>query len=164
MNLSSISIKHFKMIADVNLPLSTTTILVGANGSGKSSILQALHLACCVTRQAERVEQSKPNTVSISEVDYLPTNDYKTLGHKTPWGNRKESPCTLVGFRFDTAAESIAAEIKIRSARNNGISITATLPPSVQPMFRKHDSFFSCYVPGLSGIPNSEKRKAKELS
>lgn len=40
--LSSISLKNFKSSRDVSIPLSFLTLLAGHNGSGKSSVLQAI--------------------------------------------------------------------------------------------------------------------------
>ena len=82
MILSKLSVKSFKRIKNVDLELADVTILVGANGSGKSSIIQAIHLACCVMRQADRVESGKTSTVGVDELDYLPTDNYKMLGHR----------------------------------------------------------------------------------
>lgn len=43
--ISQVSIKNFKCMRDVTVYLERFTILVGANGSGKTSFLQALDLA-----------------------------------------------------------------------------------------------------------------------
>lgn len=163
MQLSRILVKDFKKVKSAEIFLGSTNILVGANGSGKSSVLQALHLASCMARQADRVERDKPNTVSITEVDYLPTNRYKKLGHNGDWGNRSESSCSVVHFGFSDGATDITSEITLRSARNAGISISGLIPPAVQPLLRAKGEFFSCYVPGLSGIPNSEKKESKRV-
>ena len=56
MQLESIIIEKFKRIDIIDLSLADLNILVGSNGSGKSSVLQALHLASCLMRQAERPE------------------------------------------------------------------------------------------------------------
>src|SRR5688500_16303047 len=124
MELKNISVRSFKKVRDINLELGSTNILVGANGSGKSSVLQALHLASVITRQADRVEKNKQNTVSVTEVDYLPSNQYKKLGNGGEWGNKDGSPCTQVGFKFNDAENDHDVEIVLRSARNAGISIS----------------------------------------
>ena len=38
--ISEISIKNFKSIEDLSLPLGRVTVLIGENGSGKSNILE----------------------------------------------------------------------------------------------------------------------------
>jgi DNA repair exonuclease SbcCD ATPase subunit len=42
--IKSIQFKNFKSLRDTELPLSPCTILVGQNGSGKSTVLKALKL------------------------------------------------------------------------------------------------------------------------
>jgi predicted ATPase len=44
--ISRVTIKNFKCLRDVTLDLERFTVFVGANGSGKTSILQALDLLC----------------------------------------------------------------------------------------------------------------------
>jgi predicted ATP-dependent endonuclease of OLD family len=82
MELARIEVKDFKKVGSVSIDLSGVNVLVGANGSGKSSIIQAVHLACCVMRQASRVDLRSTATVGVDDLDYLPTEDYKTLGHR----------------------------------------------------------------------------------
>lgn len=163
MELSKVRVQRFKRVEDVAIELGKSTILVGGNGSGKSSILQALHLASCMTRQADRVDKDKPNTVSITELDYLPTNQYKKLGHNADWGNRKESAGSVVRFGFTDPAGDAEAEITLRSARNAGLSVSGSIPATVANLLRAKDKFFTCYVPGLSGIPNTERRESKRV-
>ena len=59
MNLKKLKIIDFKKIRSVELDLADVTILVGANGSGKSSIIQAAHFASCLIRQADSVKHDK---------------------------------------------------------------------------------------------------------
>ena len=92
MKLVKLTVEDFKRVKCVELDLADVNILVGSNSSGKSSILQATHLACCVMRQADRVEAGKTSTVGIDALDYLPTNSYKLLGHKSTWGNKEVYP------------------------------------------------------------------------
>ena len=92
MKLTKLKVEDFKRVKSVEIDLADVNILVGGNGSGKSSIIQAIHLACCVMRQVERVEKGKTSTVGIDELDYLPSNNYKLLGHKTVWGNKAGTP------------------------------------------------------------------------
>lgn len=43
--IHSVSIQNFKSIADITLPLGNVNVLIGANGSGKSNILEAIGMA-----------------------------------------------------------------------------------------------------------------------
>jgi len=164
MQLTSLRIEGFKRIAVVDFPLSEVNILVGANGCGKSSIVQAVHLACCVMRQADRVDSAKTSTVGVDELDYLPTDDYKTLGHGANWGNREGTPSSCVTLRFRNAnGVDIESICRLRSARNAGISITGSVPSELATVLRTKKKFFSAYIPGISGIPNKEERKSKKV-
>lgn len=165
MQLESINVEKFKRIDSINLPLSDLNILVGSNGSGKSSILQALHLASCLMRQADRIRSGSTVMVRISDLDYLPSDEYWRLGHGAAWGNRSDSPSTKVHFKFrsDDGAEETTAQCEMRSARNAGISVRGELPESVRLQFRGSDAFFSGFIPGISGIPNVEQKNSKRV-
>ncbi|MEI4516851.1 MULTISPECIES: AAA family ATPase [unclassified Stenotrophomonas] len=168
MKLESIKVEKFKRIDAIELPIADLNILVGSNGSGKSSILQALHLASCLMRQADRIRGSTA-TVSINDLDYLPSDQYWKLGHGADWGNKWDSPSSKVEFRFlDDAGGAgppniVTAKLAMRSARNAGISVTGDLPDSVRPLFRGQDVFFSGFIPGISGIPNVEHKNSKRV-
>ena len=164
MQLTKLKVEQFKRILAVEIPLSDVNILVGSNGSGKSSIIQAVHLACCVMRQADRVDIRKTAMVGVEELDYLPTDDYKTLGHGANWGNKEGTPSSSVGFTFTkTDGAVIEGSCRLRSARNAGISITGSVPNDLSTLLRTKRKFFSAYIPGISGIPNKEERKSKKV-
>jgi ABC-type cobalamin/Fe3+-siderophores transport system ATPase subunit len=165
MKLESVRVEKFKKIDAIELPIADLNILVGSNGSGKSSVLQALHLASCLMRQVDRIRPSSTAMVSINDLDYLPTDQYWKLGHGADWGNRADSPSSIVEFSFhdDAVAGPITAKLGMRSARNAGISVQGELPESVRPLFRGQDVFFSGFIPGISGIPNVEQKNSKRV-
>ncbi len=163
MQLTSLKISNFKCVQSVELELSDVNILVGTNGSGKSSIIQAVHLACCVIRQADGVQNSKTSTVGIEDLDYLPTDNYKMLGHKSIWGNKQDTPSSQVELKFMLGESLISASCELRSARNAGISITGEIPKELTNTLRRKRNFFSAYIPGISGIPNKEEKKSKKV-
>lgn len=164
MRFEKIKIENFKKVVEVEIPLSDVNILVGANGCGKSSIIQAIHLACCLMRQVDRVEANRTATVGVDELDYLPTDDYKTLGHGANWGNQEGTPSSRVTLFFKKEdGQEIEATCKLRSARNAGISISGSVPADLTPLLRDKKKFFSAYIPGISGIPNKEDRKSKKV-
>lgn len=164
MLLTNLLIENFKRIKKVNLDLADVNILVGANGCGKSSFIQAIHLACCVIRQAERVESGKTSTVGVDQLDYLPTDDYKSLGHGNNWGNKQGSPSSKITLSFaDSSGVKAVSSCTLRSARNAGISITGSVPSALSNTLRQKKKFFSAYIPGISGIPNKEEKRARKV-
>jgi predicted ATPase len=163
MLLSKVKIQDFKRIREAELSLSDVNVLVGANGSGKSSIIQALHLSACLLRQADRVDATKTSTVGIEQLDYLPTDDYSMLGHNTLWGNRAGSPSSKAEFTFTKDDSEVIARCELRSARNAGISITGQVPSELTTTLRAKQRFFSAYIPGISGVPNKEEKRARKI-
>lgn len=184
MKLDSIRVEGFKRIAEIDLPLADLNILVGSNGSGKSSILQAVHLASCLLRQAERIRSEATVMVRVSELDYLPSDEYWRLGHGADWGNKSTTPFSKVSFTFsadvsvppeneldlqqtssDQAPEPniVTAECVMRAARNAGISVQGELPEQVRNQFRGVEAFFSGFIPGISGIPNLEQKNSRRV-
>jgi predicted ATPase len=52
--ISSIRVKGFKPYIDERMELSPLTVLTGMNGSGKTSLLQAIFLACGASKNSEK--------------------------------------------------------------------------------------------------------------
>lgn len=100
MEIKSIQIQNFKKISDIQLSLSDLTILVGINGSGKSSILQAIHFASCLARQAIAIRANNTATLNTIDLDYLLTNLYPQLGHRSAWGNQESTPSSKITINF----------------------------------------------------------------
>lgn len=184
MQLDAVKIEGFKKIESIDLPLSNLNILVGSNGSGKSSILQAIHLASCLLRQADRIRSDSTTMVRVSDLDYLPSDEYWRLGHGADWGNKSTTPFSRVTFRFKQAApvenglnhadsfqidddeeqqNSIEVKCLMRAARNAGISVQGELPEEVRGQFRGVEAFFSGFIPGISGIPNLEQKNSRRV-
>lgn len=166
MLLESIKILNFKRIEEIEIPLSDLNILVGSNGSGKSSILQALHLASCLLRQADRIRPESTVMVRVADLDYLPSDEYWRLGHDADWGNKSTSPSSKVFFEFadpENEAVKSVVECQMRAARNAGISVQGELPDRVRSQFRGAEAFFSGFIPGISGIPNIEQKNSRRV-
>jgi energy-coupling factor transporter ATP-binding protein EcfA2 len=163
MKLTKIKVENFKRVERAEFDLAGLNILVGSNGSGKSSIIQAIHLGCCVIRQVDGVGASS-STVGTDRLDYLPTDSYPSLGHKSTWGNNAGSNCSKLEMTFQQDAEPpVTASCELRSARNAGISIRGSIPNSLSDKLRNKRKFFSAYIPGISGIPNKEEKRSEKV-
>lgn len=164
MKLDRVKIEKFKRVEAVELQLSPLNVLVGTNGSGKSSIIQAVHLASCLIRQADRLREDNTSTVGVNELDYLPSNEYPELGYGTKWGNKRGTPSSKVTFTFKSDDEVQSAWVEFRSARNAGISVTGNVAQkSLVSILRTKNRFFSAYIPGVSGIPNQEQKQSRRV-
>lgn len=163
MILSKLKIERFKKLEKVELEVEDLNVFVGVNGCGKSSILQAIHLACCVLRQVYRVDKSRASTIGIEHLDYLPSNNYKKLGNKKDWGNTESTQSSEIEMTFSKAAATSIATCKLRSARNAGISITGSVPSDLSAILRNKQNFASAYIGGISGIPNQEEKKSQKV-
>lgn len=164
MILEKIKIEKFKKIDEIEIETGALNILVGSNGSGKSSVLQAAHLASCLLRQAERIRVGSTSTVAVMDLDYLPTDDYTRLGHGENWGNKRNTPGSKVTFTFrDENNLEFEAICEARAARNAGISVTGQLADEIRALFRGQDTYFSGFIPGISGLPNNETKQSKRV-
>lgn len=162
--LDKIEVKKFKQIDSIEMSVADLNILVGSNGSGKSSILQALHLASCLMRQADRIRPATTSMVRVVDLDYLPSDEYWRLGHKADWGNKAASPSSSVAFSFQDEDGTVkTATLTMRSARNAGISVQGNLPDEIRAQFRGENTFFSGFISGISGIPNLEAKNARRV-
>jgi hypothetical protein len=160
LKLDKITVENFKGISTAVLPLRDTTVLVGPNNAGKSSALQAIHFAARAMFQAS--EANKQTTLSIADLEYLPTTFYRDLGHNSVWGNQKGSPESKISFSFlDDDGATVEASVILKSARNEGLSVEPTIPPILLSEFRNKDKVFSAYIPGIAGIPLEEQRLTK---
>ncbi|ODS37052.1 MAG: hypothetical protein A7316_01690 [Candidatus Altiarchaeales archaeon WOR_SM1_86-2] len=110
--IKSIEIRNFKIIKDINLKFSpgreemaSWKVLVGENGTGKSSVLEAVALALM---GEDRLEEFK---------DYIHLDPERILRHRTRNGfvkiglTDKKEPVTLKitreGFEYESGAEGV---------------------------------------------------------
>ncbi len=83
--LKAVTIKNFKAIKEASLELDDFNVIVDANGSGKSSVLQALHwmLQSGRNRNVEQKNLFKDGaTLSEKDATYMPSPDYRNAGHE----------------------------------------------------------------------------------
>lgn len=166
MKISSVTIKNFKAIENATVPLSQFTVIVGTNGSGKSSILQSLHwmLQSARNLRVKPEREGKGSTLSELDATYMPSPEYKNSSNSAEYGNGASAPrmdITLEAETEDSSSQKISMWIK--SAKNEGISVHV---PSKHPLtgtIRHTKREVSAYIPGLAGIPLSEEKRSKKI-
>jgi excinuclease UvrABC ATPase subunit len=90
--LQNIKIARFKSIKLFEFPLENLTVLVGANNSGKSSVLQAIHFAVAIAQSRRRLadQQDVQSEASFGEQLALAV----TVGVILAWGRSiPAAPC-----------------------------------------------------------------------
>jgi recombinational DNA repair ATPase RecF len=118
LKINRIVVKNFKRIESLEIALGTVNYLVGGNNSGKSSVIQAVHMAVsCAKLSLERKEQVLPE----SELRYSPTSEFVLLGHTAPYENKATGSRGRVEFFGETAEGTVASyRIEIYKGRNYG--------------------------------------------
>lgn len=165
MRLLEVTIKNFKAIDNATLTLSDLNVIVGMNGSGKSSVLQALHWMFQSGRNRS-IEANKDNKkgASLSENDatFMPTPDYRNAGHSHEYGNKQGTPQLDVIVKAEAEDKTeVLAEMWIKSARNEGITVHVPSANLFVAQIRDQSREFSAYIPGLAGIPLTEEKRSR---
>lgn len=158
--IDSIQIKNFKAIKDETFHLGRFNVFVGANNSGKSSVLQAIQFAVGAAqtgaRYARRRNLSDPVirfTANATSFIYLPIKDIEALIH-----NRTLTQTQ--GSSIDFFSEN-AGNTKIELKRGKNRNITVSMENS-QLLGQLMNSQPYCVItPGVSGISISEDYKAR---
>ncbi|WP_233856630.1 AAA family ATPase [Cereibacter sphaeroides] len=92
--IHSVKIENFlKIDSEIEVPLSNLTVLVGENGSGKSSILKALHWSIRCSTLADG-----SGKVTLDQMDYVPSKEFLDLGHKLKLQNTQNGRKSTVKF------------------------------------------------------------------
>lgn len=155
--LESVTVRGFKATEEATIPLDRVTILVGPNGCGKSSVLQAIHWAA---RAASYVQpKNTKEMISFERLDYVPSSEPLTTLHKGELkSDGASTPVEIVFTHRPTGAEAEggSATIRIRAARNRG-GITAYMDGggAVTP-YKQRYQFITAYIPGLAGLSEKE--------
>ncbi|WP_319568956.1 ATP-dependent nuclease [Cohaesibacter marisflavi] len=167
MKIKKITIKNFKAIEDSTLELTDFNVLVGTNGSGKSSILQALHWVFQSGRN-RKVDANKKSTdgSTLSETDaiYMPSPEYRNSANGSEYGNFQNTPkLDLIVKATNLEGNTVTANLWIKSARNEGISVHIPSGNDLTTTIRDRKREISAYIPGLAGIPLLEERRSKMI-
>lgn len=153
--LDSITVRGFKATKEATIPLDRVTILVGPNGCGKSSVLQAIHWAA---RSASYVlPKNTKEMISFERLDYVPSSDPLTTLHKGELKSDAASvPVEVIFSHRSLGEESVQSTIRIRAARNRGgITVYMDGGAAVTP-YKQRIQFITAYIPGLAGLSEKE--------
>lgn len=145
--IKSVFVENFMRIHErTEVPLGPVTVLVGANGSGKSSILKAIHWAvrCATLRDAK-------DKTTLDRMDYTPSKDFLELAHKRRIQNSENMPKIIVGFVDNSDRETI---IKINAARNDAGAKAIISGPMTTILTKSEPQ--TAYIPGLAGLAETE--------
>jgi ABC-type cobalamin/Fe3+-siderophores transport system ATPase subunit len=154
-SLESITVRGFKAADEATIPLDRVTILVGPNGCGKSSVLQAIHWAA---RAASYIlPKNTKEMISFERLDYVPSSEPLTTLHKGELkSDATSTPVEVVFAHRPVGEDAQHATVRIRAARNRG-GITAYMDggTAVTP-YKQRYQFITTYIPGLAGLSEKE--------
>jgi predicted ATPase len=129
------------------VPLSNLTVLVGENGSGKSSILKALHWSI---RCATLADSS--GKVTLEQMDYVPSKDFLDLGHKLKIQNSSNGRKSIVKLIDD---DHKTTTIQISATRNEA-GVKVIIDGQLKEALINDETPSTAFIPGLSGLAEEE--------
>jgi hypothetical protein len=125
--LTSVAIRRFKRIEQLEIPLDDVTLLIGANNTGKSSILQAIHFAASIAQTARLVGEGVSwqrdkfeLSFDPSQLLYSPVADVLSLAT----GGTLQEPRTSqieIEFRAEGGESTV---VGLRRGRNRNIAVS----------------------------------------
>lgn len=152
-----LTVENFKAVKLADITLGDVTILVGGNGSGKSSVLQAVHWA--VRAASYITPKNGKEMIAFERMDYLPSSEPLRTAHKGELRSQSATPPTRVTFEYRPSNDGeppASSTIQIWAARNKG-GITAHIEGgNTVAAFKQRDSFITTYIPGLAGLSERE--------
>lgn len=153
--LDSITVSRFKAVKQATIPLDRVTILVGPNGCGKSSILQAIHWAA---RSASYISlKNQTEMISFERLDYVPSSEPLTTLHKGELSSHKrDDPIEVIFSHRSENEEASQVKVKINAARNRGGISTHIEGGSAVTPYKQRYQFITAYIPGLAGLSEKE--------
>jgi energy-coupling factor transporter ATP-binding protein EcfA2 len=157
--IRSITIRRFKRLAEVRLDLGEITLLIGANNSGKSSILQAIHFAVSIAQSARLVGEgvSWRNDVfelsfNPSQLIYTPVADVLSLASG---GTLQEPRETQIEIEF-LMEDGTVCSVGLRRGRNRNVAVSIA-GRQLGELLMDLENPFTVYAPGLAGVPKEER-------
>ena len=157
--LTSVTVRRFKRIEDLTFDLDDVTLLIGANNSGKSSILQAIHFAVSIAQTARLVGEGlswRSDTFELSynpsQLLYSPVGDVLSLATGGALQEPRQSQIEIE-FHDETGATCV---VGLRRGRNRNIAVSL-VGRQIGEQLMAVNRPFTVYAPGLAGVPKEEK-------
>lgn len=158
-HITSVSIRRFKRLEQVEIDLGDTTLLIGANNSGKSSILQAIHFAVSIAQSARLVGEGvawRNDAFELSfnpaQLIYSPVADVLSLA--TGGTLQEQRPTQIeIGFESD---QGTRCTVGLRRGRNRNIAVSI-VGRQLGELLMDLEHPFTVYAPGLAGVPKEER-------
>jgi energy-coupling factor transporter ATP-binding protein EcfA2 len=171
--LEELRIQRFKNINDISMKLDKINVLVGANNSGKSSILQALQFAVSVSQTTQLINNVKWKTEKNLTKNIIPTNNRLTTSVATtqlvysplrdinglaPNGILKRDINHAISICLKEKRTNNTTNIYVTSGHHRNISIEI-IGKDLGEKLQDIEKPYSIFVTGLAGIPNAEEYK-----
>ena len=160
MKITSLRLKKFKKVDDIEIFLSSTNVLIGGNNSGKSSVLQGIHFSICAAIASRQIGR---DTFVQSALLYNPSHEFVNLRHGAEYLN--QSNFGYLTLKADIDEIEVEATITIYRARNEGnVGCTRSgISGVLNAAITNPTNLFSIYVPGLAGIPRQEEYRTESV-
>jgi AAA ATPase domain len=161
--IQSVQIERFKAIDHAAFSLASLNVLVGANNSGKSSIIQGLHFGIGLL-QTMQLANKWPNakswpaddsistSINPTELIYSPSENVSALA---AGGTLLESIDSAMKFSF-TLASGERPTVSVRKGRNRNI-LVAVESAAAAVKLASLEKPFTIFSPGLAGIAKAEQ-------
>src|SRR5260370_36906938 len=123
--IRQVRVENYKSIPDLALDLGRVTVLIGANGSGKSNILEAIALASAAAQNKLDNEFLVSRGIRVTETRYMYSAfDNSIEPSKHPYGLK-------FGFQGDNKAtiekNDVSDTINISVRRDNQVSFASEI-------------------------------------
>lgn len=147
--IDQISIENFMRLEDCrSIPLGPLTLLVGQNGSGKSSVLKAVHWA---SRCASLAQNKK---LPVELMDFVPSVDFRSLAHRSTLQGRERGGSSTKPVVVTLRRGVETGSIKLKSLGNDA-GVNVEIEGDIAADFAKEEPQ-TAYIPGLAGLAEHE--------
>jgi energy-coupling factor transporter ATP-binding protein EcfA2 len=175
--LTEVTIKRFKTIEEITLPLQRINILIGSNNSGKSSILQAMQFAVSVGQTLRSLNTDwkygvMKRSFPASQLVYTPLRDIASLIFNRWFGENYGAEIIFVGSptsvptptgQTGSVPQPIPKTVVTLDKGRGEFIRCSVAGPEIGRTLEPLNPPFSVYVPGLAGIPVFEEHRSEVL-